>query len=82
MNYLVLSLIGKNSVSVLELERLKAAINRLLTIEFVDDRSIFWDEEGDLIFHPPVNKQDRTYWLSVLNNAIDKGKWEFILGKI
>lgn len=82
MNYLVLSLIGKNSVSVLERERVKAAINRLLMIELVDNRSIFWDEEGDLIFHPPVNKKDRTYWLSILNGAVDRGKWEFILGKI
>ncbi len=82
MNYLVLSLIGKSSASVLERERIKAAINQLLVIEHVDDRSIFWDEEGDLLFHPPVHKQDRSYWLSVLNAAVDKRNWEFITGKL
>lgn len=82
MNYLVLSLISRRSGNVLEKERIISSINKLLVIEQVDDRSIFWDEEGDLLFHPPVHKQEKGYWLSLLNAAIDKNNWEFITGKL
>jgi len=82
MNYVVLSLISRKKGSVLEKEGIKKAITNLLVLEHVDDRSIFWDEEGDLLFHPPVYRQDKGYWLSLLNSAIDKKNWEFITGKL
>lgn len=82
MNYVVVSLISRKKGSVLEMERIKKAITNLLVLEHVDDRSIFWDEEGDLLFHPPVYRQDKGYWLSLLNSAIDKKNWEFITGKL
>ncbi len=82
MNYVVLSLISRKKGSVLEMERIKKAITNLLVLEHVDDRSIFWDEEGDLLFHPPIYRQDKGYWLSLLNSAIDKKNWEFITGKL
>lgn len=82
MNYLVLSLVAKEASAILERERIKASINKLLVIEQVDDRSIFWDEEGDLLFHPPVHKKDKSYWLSVLNSALDRKNWEFVAGKL
>jgi len=82
MNYLVLKLISRNADSILEQERIRTAINKKLVLEHVDDTSIFWDEDGDLIFHPPLHRQDKGYWLSVLNSVIDKKRWEFILGHL
>ena len=82
MDYILLSLIPRKSSSILEFERVKKAINRLLVIEYVDDSSIFWDENGDLIFHPPVNKKDRGYWVNILNSQIDRDNWELISGKL
>ena len=82
MDYILLSLISKRGFSILEFERIKALINRYLVVEYVDDESIFWDENGDLIFHPPVNKKDKTYWVNLLNSHIDTKNWEFITGKV
>jgi hypothetical protein len=82
MDYILLSLIPKKAFSILEFERAKKLINRLLEIEFVDNKSIYWDENGDLLFHPPINKKDRSYWVNVLNTQIDKDNWELISGKV
>lgn len=82
MDYILLSLIPKKTFSVLELERLKKKINEFLEIEFVDFNSIFWDENGDLMFHPPVNKKDKGYWLNLLNSSLKNSNWEFIKGKV
>ena len=82
MDYILLSLIPKRSFSVLEFEKIKELVNKLLVIEFVDDESIFWDENGDLIFHPPVNKRDRSYWINNLNSRLNNKNWEFITGKV
>ncbi|UKN01405.1 hypothetical protein K6119_16890 [Paracrocinitomix mangrovi] len=82
MDYILLSLNPRKSFSLIELERVKTFINKLLVCEYVDDKSIFWDENGDLIFHPPVNKKDKNYWINVLNSQLDIDKWEFRTGKI
>ena len=82
MNYLVLKLVSRNIDSILEKERVRNAINKKLVLEHVDDQTIYWDEDGDLIFHPPVHKQDKNYWLSVLNAVVDKKRWEFILSQL
>ncbi|MBD3636415.1 MAG: hypothetical protein HUJ25_03660 [Crocinitomicaceae bacterium] len=82
MDYMLLSLIPKRSFSILEYERIKDSINRMLVLEYVDDSSIFWDENGDLMFHPPVNKKDKGYWLNILNSLIDRNNWEFVSGKV
>ena len=66
----------------MEFERIKELINKFLVIEYVDDDTIFWDENGDLIFHPPVNKKDRGYWINLLNSLIDNRSWEFTNGKV
>lgn len=82
MDYILLSLIPKKNFSVLEYERMKALINKFLVIEFVDTESIFWDEDGDLFFSPPVNKKDRNYWLNAINSHIDNNSWELINGRV
>jgi hypothetical protein len=81
MDYILLSLLPKHTFSMLEFERLKNRINKLLEMEFVDERSIFWDDNGDLMFHPPINKKDRNYWVDFLNKQINIENWEFISGK-
>lgn len=82
MDYVLLTLIPKRAHSILEFERIKKLVNRLLIIEYVDDKSIYWDENGDLIFHPPVNKKDRGYWVNTLNSQINDSNWELISGKV
>ncbi|MCB9224849.1 MAG: hypothetical protein H6582_11765 [Crocinitomicaceae bacterium] len=82
MDYVLLTLIPKKTFSILETEKVKKLINKLLVMEFVDDKTIFWDENGDLIFHPPVNKRDRNYWLNALNSQIDGKYWELKSGRI
>lgn len=82
MDYVLLSLIPKSKFSVLELEKLKTKINNFLAIEYVDLNSIFWDENGDLLFHPPVNKKDKGYWLNTLNSNLKNSNWEFTIGKV
>lgn len=82
MDYILISLIPKKAFSMLEFDRIKALINRFLVIEYVDDQTIFWDENGDLIFHPPVNKKDRNYWINLLNSQIDDKNWEITSGKV
>ena len=78
----MLSLIPKSNFSVLEYEKQKKIINRLLYIEFVEKDSIYWDELGDLFFSPPVHKMDQNYWIHLLNSEIDGNNWEFTNGRI
>lgn len=82
MDYVLLTLIPKSSFSLLEFERVKKLINKYLVIEFVDDKSIYWDENGDLIFNPPINKKDKGYWVNTLNAQLDLNNWELISGRV
>ena len=60
----------------LEFEKLKSQVNKILTLEFVDNSTIFWDDEGEVIFFPPVHKSNKNYWISLLNKMLDPTKWE------
>ena len=82
MDYILISLISKSGFSILEFERIKNLINQFLEVELVDNESIFWDEDGDLMFHPPLHKKDRNYWINSLNACIDNKNWHFTTGKV
>ncbi|MFT4601034.1 MAG: hypothetical protein ACI857_001211 [Arenicella sp.] len=78
MNYLILRLVSRDSKAFLEEESIRAAVSKKLILEHVDRASIFWDEEGDIIFHPPIYKKDKNYWISLLNSILDRDSWEII----
>ncbi|MEX1000514.1 MAG: hypothetical protein WDZ35_00215 [Crocinitomicaceae bacterium] len=82
MNYIVLSVIARNSYSILEFERIKERVNKALSLELVDTKTIFWDENGDFLFHPPIHKLDKGYWISALNNLLVNTNWEVVRGKV
>jgi hypothetical protein len=76
MNYLVFKLMAQKSDAVLDKKSIMNAINSLLILEYVDDGTILWDEDDDLIFNPPVGKADKGYWMSVINSRIKALNWE------
>lgn len=76
MDYIILSLKAKRAFTLPEQEQIKKRINELLALEYVDDSTIYWDEDGDILFHPPVNKRDKNYWINVVNDYIKKDNWE------
>ena len=81
MDYLVLKLVSRNSNSMFEEDKIRAEINKKLILEHVDFKSIYWDEDGDLMFHPPTYQKNRAYWVSLLNAVLAGKNWEFITSK-
>lgn len=77
MDYILLSLVPKKAFSILEFQRIKERINKALGNEFVDENSIYWDETGELMFHPPVYRKDKYYWVKSLNENLGSDNWEF-----
>lgn len=74
MSYLILHLNSPDAPTI-TMEQVKDEVNKILRRELVDETSIFWDDENDLVFVLPRHKPFKDYWVSLLSQQLSAFNW-------
>lgn len=75
MSYLIIHF-DSEEATIKSFKELKEKVNKLLLNELVDESTIHWDDENDLVFNIPLHRPFKEYWLSLLSRFTANSEWE------